>query len=423
MAFTTLKKSYFSQITLKKSGWHDILSFIMIKYIFRRTFYSLWVIFGVLLLTFALFNVASGDPAAAVLGKNASVADVEALRRELGSDLPLFYGKKCRTSAFEEFNGKARNKLELKRQLDIPDIVATVTRADGKEQELPIADKADSFIIPGDANNPVISCKFFRKQESAWNTQFFHAVKELISFKSTFPYVTFFNFGNTLMTKEPVAEVLKRGVGPSLSLMLPVFAGEIFFGIVLALLAVFFSGMAVDRILLLSAVITMSRSYLVTIIFGQWFLGYYLNLFPVWGYEGINNFILPVMIGIFCGIGSNLRFFRTVFVDELRKEYLRTARAKGASEYSVFTAHLLRNAMVQIISKISAGLPFIFTGSLLLESFFGIPGLGFSGMEALYDSDIQMLKALVLLSAVLFVIMNLLTDIAYVWADPRIKLE
>ena len=173
----------------------------------------------------------------------------------------------------------------------------------------------------------------------------------------------------------------------------------------------------------MAAVIGMSMSYLVAIIFGQWFFGYRLNWFPVWGYGSLNNFILPVMIGIICGIGSNLRFFRTVFIDELRKEYLRTIRAKGAGSQLIFGKHLLRNAMVQIITKIGAGLPFLFTGSLLLESFFGIPGLGFAGMEALYDSDIQMLKALVLLSAILFVILNLLTDIAYAWCDPRIKLE
>ena len=167
----------------------------------------------------------------------------------------------------------------------------------------------------------------------------------------------------------------------------------------------------------------MSMSYLVTIIFGQWLLGYRLDLFPVWGYGGTTYFILPVMIGIFSGIGSNLRFFRTVFIDELRKEYLRTALAKGCTPLSIFSTHLLRNAMVQIITKIGAGLPFIFTGSLLLESFFGIPGLGFAGMQSLYDSDIQMLKALVMMSAILFIVMNLLTDIAYAWADPRIKLE
>jgi peptide/nickel transport system permease protein len=112
-----------------------------------------------------------------------------------------------------------------------------------------------------------------------------------------------------------------------------------------------------------------------------------------------------------------------VFIDELRKEYLRTAWAKGAGSFRVYSRHLLRNAMIQIITKIGAGLPFLFTGSLLLESFFGIPGLGFAGMQALYDSDIQLLKALVLLSAMLFVVINLLTDIAYAWADKRIKLE
>jgi peptide/nickel transport system permease protein len=205
--------------------------------------------------------------------------------------------------------------------------------------------------------------------------------------------------------------------------MLPIFLGELAAGIVLGLIAVAFSGQFADRALLFWAVITMSMSYLVTIIFGQWIAGYYLDWFPVWGFGDVKYFMLPVLIGVVCGFGSNLRFFRTVYADELRKEYLRTALAKGASPFSVYGRHLLRNAMVQIITRAGAGLPFLFTGSLLLESFFGIPGLGFAGMEALMNSDIQMLKALVLLSAILFVIMNLLTDIAYAWADPRIKLE
>ena len=140
-------------------------------------------------------------------------------------------------------------------------------------------------------------------------------------------------------------------------------------------------------------------------------------------WEALRPFFLPVMIGILCGVGGNLRFFRTVFIDESRREYLRTAAAKGCSPFSVYGRHLLGNALMQIITRVGAGLPFIFTGSLLLESFFDIPGLGFAGMEALFDADIQMLKALVLMSAMLFVVMNLLTDIACAWADPRIKLE
>ena len=232
-----------------------------------------------------------------------------------------------------------------------------------------------------------------------------------------------FNFGSTLLSREPISEVLLRGMGPSLSLMLPIFAGEIIFGIVFALTATAFAGSLTDRIITLLSIASMSVSYLAAIIFGQWILGYQLELFPVWGFDGAANYGLPVLIGILCGTGSNIRFFRTVFLDELRREYLRTAAAKGCSTAAFYGKHLLRNSLIQIITRISAGLPFLFTGSLLLESFFGIPGLGFAGIEALNTSDIQLLKALVLLSALLFVIMNLLADIAYAWVDPRIKLE
>ena len=164
-------------------------------------------------------------------------------------------------------------------------------------------------------------------------------------------------------------------------------------------------------------------SYLVVIIFAQWFLGYYYDLFPVWGFEGWRSLGLPILVGILCGIGGNVRFYRTVFVNELRREYLRTAAAKGASPLTIYGRHLLRNAAIQIITRASAALPFLFTGSMLLESFFGIPGLGFAGVDALYNSDLQLLKALVVTSALLFVVMNLLADLAYAWADPRIRLE
>ena len=116
-------------------------------------------------------------------------------------------------------------------------------------------------------------------------------------------------------------------------------------------------------------------------------------------------------------------FAPSVDVNELRREYLRTAAAKGLSPFRVYGKHLLRNAAIQIITRASAALPFLFTGSLLLESFFGIPGLGFAGVDALYNSDLQLLKALVITSAILFVVMNLLADLAYAWADPRIRLE
>ena len=118
-----------------------------------------------------------------------------------------------------------------------------------------------------------------------------------------------------------------------------------------------------------------------------------------------------------------MRFYRTVFVDELKKEYLRTAAAKGLAPWKIYTSHLLRNAAIPILTRASAVLPFLFTGSLLLETFFGIPGLGFTGIEALNNADLQLLKALVFVSALLFVIINLVTDLLYAVFDPRIRLE
>ena len=231
------------------------------------------------------------------------------------------------------------------------------------------------------------------------------------------------DFGRTVTTRERIGDIFKRSVGPSLMLMLPVFLGELSLGVFLALVATAFRNRLPDRLLVLISVAGMSLSYLTAIILGQWFLGYYLELFPIWGFGSVTDLGLPVTIGILCGTGTNVRFFRTVFSDELRREYLRTAAAKGASPARIYGRHLLRNGAIQIITRAGASLPFLFTGSLLLESFFGIPGLGFAGVDALYNSDIQLLKALVVFSSFLFVVINLLTDLAYAWADPRIRLE
>ncbi len=394
----------------------------MLNYILRRSFYSIWVIAGVLALTFILFNMSAGDPAAAVLGKNALPEEIENFRRAIGGDLPLFYGRNCRTETFTNWNGKEK-KVTIPRNFKQENIVAKITFDDRSTLEQDIPDDAELAEFSAPQGRQIVKIEFFYQQHSPWNSQLKKSLSEIISFKSTFPYVTFFNFGTTLVTREPITDVLRRGMGPSLSLMLPIFAGEIICGIIFALCAVACAGSLTDRTITLISIASMSVSYLTAIIFGQWLLGYQLDWFPVWGYESAANYFLPVFIGIACGTGSNIRFFRTVFLDELRREYLRTAAAKGCNTFTLYGRHLLRNSLIQIITRISAGLPFLFTGSLLLESFFGIPGLGFAGVEALNTSDLQLLKALVFLSALLFVIMNLLADLAYAWADPRIKLE
>jgi peptide/nickel transport system permease protein len=398
----------------------------MWQFILRRSAYSVLIILGVMLLTFILFNLSSGDPAAAVLGKDARPEEVESLRTMLGSNLPLLYGKKCVTESYKFQEVKDKNLLQVKIEkiFEVKDpVIAIVTFSNNSSKEINISKDKKSFYLEFPKNLTVKKVDFYRLQNNPWNSQFVKTLSEIISFKSTFPYVEFFNFGKTLSTRESIKGILARSIVPPILLMFPIFIGEMLFGVIFALVATAFRDKWPDRMLVFISVIGMSISYLVFIIGAQWFLGYYLELFPLWGYDSIANLGLPVTVGILSGIGSNVRFYRTVFVDELRKEYLRTAIAKGVHPTKVFGIHLLRNAALQIITKTGSTLPFLFTGSLLLESFFGIPGLGFAGVEALYNSDLQLLKAIVLLSALLFVFINLLTDLAYAWADPRIRLE
>lgn len=386
----------------------------MIRFFVRRFFYSLLVICGVMFLTFALFNLAAGDPAAAALGKNARPEEIEALRRELGADLPLFFGRRRRTEAF----GAGTVPGTFVRRFPASGIFAEVGNADGSTAVSAVADDAETFTAPPGA----VEVRFFQRQDNPFNSQFFRSFGEIVRFKSAFPYVEFFNFGRTLATREPIRALLLRGVGPSLALMIPVFFGELFFGVLFALVAAACRDRWPDRILVVLAVSFMSVSYLVLIIASQWLFGYRLGWFPLWGFEGPRHLLLPILTGILFGVGGNIRFFRTVFIDELGREYLRTAVAKGLPRRLVYGRHLLRNAALQILTKAGSGLPFLFTGSLLLESFFGVPGLGFVGVDALYNSDIQLLKAVVILSSILFVFINFLTDLAYAWADPRVRI-
>lgn len=423
----------------------------MTSYIIKRLLYSLLVIFGVLILCFVLFNLASGDPAAAVLGKNPSALEIEQLRNDLGCDKPLFYGHWRKTEAFSsvDFAGSRKHpnltlsagaaikekililppgeKISIRRnfQSGSERLTAFIETAGGDTIERVAVDKTKVFNFSNYSQNTlrISRIEFFRPQSDPFESQFFGALAEIVSFKNAFPYISFFNFGRTIHTREPIKNILARGVWPSLALMVPIFIGESILAIALALLASAAKGSWGDRLIVLTSVAGMSISYLVFIIFGQWYLGYYFNWFPVWGWGSWRYLLLPLIIGSISGLGGGVRFYRTVFVNELNREYLRTATAKGCGALSVYCKHLLANSAVPIIVRAGATLPFLFTGSLLLESFFGIPGLGYAGIDALNNSDLQLLKALVIVSAMLFVLLNLLTDLACAWADPRIRLQ
>ena len=249
----------------------------------------------------------------------------------------------------------------------------------------------------------------------SWDSQFFDHFKKALTF----------NFGRAL-DREKISDKILRGVGPSLSLTIPMFIGTMIISISLALFVAFVRGSWIDITLVVICVAGMSIPYLSFIIFGQYFFAYKEGWFPIMYMpeESMTySLALPVLIGIAAGLGSNLRFYRTVMLDEMRSDYVRTAFAKGLSTSKVLFKHVLKNAMIPIITSVVLSIPFLFLGSLLLERFFGIPGLGSLMIEAVASRDFFIINAMTFIFALLIAVFTLLTDICYAWADPRIKFE
>jgi len=310
----------------------------MLRYALKRLLETIPTTFGILLLSFALFNLIGGSPAATILGKNATPEAIAAFDHKFGYDRPLVFS-------------------------------------------------TDS---------------------------------QFVRFVSDFCHG---DLGYSVEYDEPVAAVLKRGVGPSLSLTVPILLGGIVMGLALALLAAARRGGLSDRMILLVSTLLMSVNYVVWVLAGQFFLSYRLGLFPVWGYEHIGYLALPILIGIVSSLGTDVRFFRTAILDELYRPYVIAARAKGLSRTDVLVRHVLRNALIPIVTYVSLSIPALFTGSLLLESFFGIPGLGSVSINAIHSSDMAVVRAVVVIGALLYQFVNLTTDLVAAALDPRVRLN
>lgn len=230
------------------------------------------------------------------------------------------------------------------------------------------------------------------------------------------------DFGISTEHQRPVVDVLADGVGASLSLTVPMLFFGTLIGIGAALLCAAWRDRAVDKTLLVISTILMSVNYVVWVLAGQFIFAYKTGLFPIWGYESAFYLVLPVCIGIFSSLGRDIRFFRAALLDEIYKPYVRTARSKGLSNTRVLLAHVLRNSLIPILTYVSLSIPYLFTGSLLLESFFGIPGLGNISINAINSSDMSVVRAVVVLGAMLYQAVQLVTDLCYAWLDPRIRL-
>ena len=246
-----------------------------------------------------------------------------------------------------------------------------------------------------------------------FDSQFFNFVKGIVHG----------DWGYSSELDEPVADIIKRGVGPSLSLTVPILALGTAFALVFALLSAAFRGGAVDRTILAVSTVLMSVNYVVWVLAGQYIFSYQAGAFPVWGYAGVGYLVLPVLIGVVSSLGVDIRFFRTALLDEIYKPYVLTARAKGLSRCAVMIRHVLPNALIAIVTYVSLAIPYLFTGSLLLENFFGIPGLGAVAINAINSSDMAVVRAVVVIGALVYQFVNLATDMLYALLDPRVRLS
>ena len=448
----------------------------MLKYILRRALYMIPTVFGVILITFVLFNVAGGDPALLKLGKNATPRSLEEYDAQRGYNKPLLCGLWGTTRAYSDSRfdenagpwsrvkgadyarepagrlvlpgetdyaiplslalqaqasfrwvivsrqtGASRGRPASFQLADNSNIVQTVAlAADGAWKRTVIEFKTGAetaglkcmFVVP-DGALEVKSLTLGRRVAHGLDSQLVFYLGQIARC----------DFGESAETNQRVSRMILDGVLPSLALTVPMFLVGLIVEIALALFCAFFRDTLIDRFFVVFSVILMSVNYLVWIVFGQYFLGYVMRWFPVWGFESWRYLVLPCTIGVLSGLGTGIRFYRTIMLDEMYRDYVRTAFAKGVSRTGVLFKHVLKNAMIPILTSVVMAIPFLYTGSLLLESFFGIPGLGNLAINGINNSDVDVIRAVVLVGSIIYVIANLITDICYTLVDPRVKLE
>jgi peptide/nickel transport system permease protein len=237
------------------------------------------------------------------------------------------------------------------------------------------------------------------------------------------------DFGTSwrLQKDRPVLEMIADGAVPSLSLAVPAFLIELALALSLALFCAYYRNSVADVATVIVTVAMMSVPALSYIIFGQYFLAHEWKMFPVFGYEpglaGLSSLGLPILIWVALALGAEVRFYRSVMGEEMRKDYVRTAAAKGLGTRRILFRHVLQNGLIPVITRVLVTIPFLILGSLLIERFFGIPGLGAITVDAVNQSDLPVLKAMVVIGSILLIVFNLITDVAYALVDPRVRLK
>jgi len=224
-----------------------------------------------------------------------------------------------------------------------------------------------------------------------------------------------------------IGHEIKTRMGVSLQLAVPLFLLQIVASTSFALVLVFFRHTRIDFWGVVLCVVMLSISSLFYIIVGQFLFSRVFKLVPISGYAGgldaVKFLVLPVLLALLARLGTEARLYRAMFLEEIGRDYVRTARAKGLAEHIVLGRHVLKNALIPIITSAGSYLPYVFLGSLVFESFFGVPGLGAFVIEAITGQDFAIVRSMVFLGAVLYIASNVLIDLAYTWVDPRVRLH
>ncbi len=444
----------------------------MRRFALRRLMQLVPTLFGVIVITFILFNVVGGSPATLTLGKNVSPKMLEDFDEQHGFNKPLFFGYWTTTRAYDSNRtqpfppawrrspgvtvtnnpaGRPVLVLEGAEPIDAPvlfplptnsltrwtlscvgtpgatvDVVGlggaltvsvAVASVEGKAFEFktrPEPGASRLVFRPGAGGRIEVHRLILeRRMSNPLNSQFIHFLGRLARL----------DFGVSIATGQPVLEMLREGMWPSLILMIPIFTAELLLAVALSLVCAYFRDKPIDRFIVVFSVVLMSVNYLVWIVAGQFVFAYKLKWFPIWGFESWRYLLLPWLIGTFSGLGGSVRFYRTIMLDEMYRDYVRTAFAKGLGLRDVLFRHVLKNAMIPIVTNVVMAIPFLYTGSLLLESFFGIPGLGYLSVNALNSLDVDVVRAVVVIGTVLYILANLASDLCYALVDPRVRLE
>jgi len=439
----------------------------MTAYIVRRVLYAVPILVGVNLITFLLFFFVNTpeDMARVHLGtKRITAEEISRWKRLREYHLPYFYNDGWTEAGVRQVSGepaeltlpvRAEGSYRIRVEVSVPVSGKTLRiepRADPAtdiEPSVPLEGGAWTADLgaagprvyelrvrtrdPDDPTHP-LRLVMTPSREAPMTVVRVDVLEELtalervtetIFWKKSVKFLAF-RFGKSDDGRDIGTEIRRR-ILPSVAVTVPIFLIGIFVNITVAMTFALYRGTYLDFWGVIASVILLSISILFFVIGGQWLLGTALRLVPVSGYDtgvyALKFVVMPVAIGVLGGIGSGVRWYRTIFLEEMEKDYVRTARAKGLPESVVLFKHALKNALIPILTGVVVTIPFLFIGSLVLESFFSIPGMGSFTLEAIQRQDFAIVQAMVFLGSALYIVGLILTDISYTLADPRIRLQ